>query len=74
MWLDHWGAYDLVYVFQRPETMARAQAKAQTEMKPGAWLVSLEFVASALQADAVFYASPGRPVWLYRVPFRAAKS
>ena len=74
MWLDHWGAYDLVYVFQRPETMARAQAKAQTEMKPGAWLVSLEFVASALQADAVFYASPDRPVWLYRAPFRAAES
>ena len=74
MWLDHWGAYDLVYLFQRPETMPRAMAKAQTEMKPGAWLVSLEFVASALQPDAVVYASPGRPVWLYQAPFRAAKS
>jgi SAM-dependent methyltransferase len=74
MWLADWGAYDLVYLFQRPETMARAQAKAHIEMKPGAWLVSLEFVASALQADAVFYASPDRPVWLYQAPFRAAQS
>ena len=74
MWLADWSTYDMVYVFQRPETMARAQAKAQIELKPGAWLVSLEFVASALQPDAVFDASPDRPVWLYRAPFKAAKS
>lgn len=74
MWLADWSTYDMVYVFQRPETMARAQAKAQSELKPGAWLVSLEFVASALQPDAVFDASPDRPVWLYRAPFKAAKS
>jgi SAM-dependent methyltransferase len=74
MWLAHWGAYDLVYLFQRPETMPRALIKAQNEMKPGAWLVSLEFVALALQPDAVVYASPNRPVWLYQAPFKAAKN
>ena len=24
IWLDDWGAYDMVYLFQRPETMPRA--------------------------------------------------
>ena len=28
IWQDHWGAYDMVYLFQRPETMPRAVAKA----------------------------------------------
>ncbi|MFZ2738143.1 MAG: class I SAM-dependent methyltransferase [Burkholderiaceae bacterium] len=70
IWLDHWGAYDLVYLFQRPETMPRAVAKAQKDMKPGAWLVSLEFEAFALKPDATVYASPDRPVWLYQVPFK----
>jgi hypothetical protein len=59
----------MVYLFQRPETMPRAVAKAQAEMKPGAWLVSLEFDAKDLQPTAVAQASPDRPVWLYQSPF-----
>ena len=73
IWLEGWGAYDLVYLFQRPETMPRAVAKAQAEMRPGTWLVSLEFVAAALQPAAVVYASEDRPVWVYRLPFIAVK-
>jgi SAM-dependent methyltransferase len=69
IWEDHWGAYDMVYLFQRPETMPRAVEKAKAEMKPGAWLVSLEFEAAELQANATTEASPGRPVWLYQAPF-----
>lgn len=69
IWNDDWGAYDMVYLFQRPETMPRAVAKAQAEMKPGAWLVSLEFDAKDLQPTAVAQASPDRPVWLYQSPF-----
>jgi trans-aconitate methyltransferase len=68
IWLDNWGNYDMVYLFQRPETMPRAVAKAQSEMKAGSWLVSLEFEARELKPTAVVEASPGRPVWLYQWP------
>ena len=44
-------AYDLVYLFQRPESMARAAEKASRELRPGAWLASLEFEATDAQAD-----------------------
>ena len=70
IWQDHWGAYDMVYLFQRPETMPRAVEKAKAEMKPGAWLVSLEFEAAELKPTAQTEASPNRPVWLYQAPFR----
>jgi len=69
IWEDHWGAYDMVYLFQRPETMPRAVEKAKAEMKPGAWLVSLEFEAAELKPTATTEASPHRPVWLYQAPF-----
>ena len=49
----------------------RAVAKAKAEMKPGAWLVSLEFAAHELKPTAVVYASADRPVWLYQVPLIA---
>lgn len=42
IWLADWGSYQLVYLFQRPESMTRALVKAG-EMAPGSWLVSLEF-------------------------------
>jgi len=69
IWQADWSAYDLVYLFQRPESMPRAVAKASTELKPGAWLVSLEFEALALQPQACLRAPDGRPVWLYQAPF-----
>ena len=74
MWRDDWGSYDMVYLFQRPETMPRAVEKARAEMKAGAWLVSLEFVAEALQPEAMLDNVEGKPVWIYRVPFRGAHS
>ena len=70
IWREDWRNYDLVYFFQRPETMDRAAAKARTELKPGAWLVSLEFVAAAIEPTALVYASPDRPVWMYQQPFK----
>jgi SAM-dependent methyltransferase len=68
MWKQDWSGYALVYLFQRPESMDRALAKARTEMAAGAWLVSLEFEAAAAKADAVLKSRDGRPVWLYRMP------
>ena len=70
MWRDDWSRYDMVYLFQRPETMPRAVEKARAEMKPGACLVSLEFVAQELKPDAVLDTLPDKPVWIYRAPFQ----
>lgn len=70
IWLADWRSYDLVYMFQRPESMPKAMAKAQAELHPGAWLVSLEFEASDLVANASYVGSDTRPVWMYKVPFK----
>lgn len=69
IWRTDWSSYDVVYVFQRPESMPRAVTKAQAELQPGAWLVSLEFEATQLQAKATLQTPDGRPVWLYQMPF-----
>jgi hypothetical protein len=68
IWAADWSGYDLVYLFQRPESMAHAVAKARAELRPGTWLVSLEFEATAVQSTAQFTAPGGKMVWLYQVP------
>ena len=67
MWRGSWAAHDLVYLFQRPESMARALAKADAEMRPGSWVVSLEFEAVGRRAHARMALPSGRPVWVYRI-------
>ena len=69
IWRVDWSPYALVYLFQRPESMLRAVEKAGAGMRPGSWLVSLEFEAGMLVADAVLSLPDGRPLWLYRHPF-----
>ncbi len=71
MWAADWAGFDLVYLFQRPESMQRAAHKAAAELAPGAWLVSLEFEVLTLQPDAVLMLGPGRSVWAYKMPFKA---
>jgi hypothetical protein len=72
MWASSWTGHDLVYLFQRPETMERAWAKAAEELAPGAWLVSLQFEVPGVRPVACL----GRPglhrVWIYRIDARAA--
>ena len=68
IWRTDWSGYTLVYLFQRPESMQRAADKARAELRPGAWLVSLEFEATSLQAYAHFKATDGKMVWLYQAP------
>ena len=68
MWAISWAGHDLVYLFQRPESMARAWAKARSEMRPGAYLVSLEFAVPGLPERACLQAAGRRPVWVYRLP------
>jgi hypothetical protein len=68
MWAMSWAGHDLVYLFQRPESMARAWAKASSEMRAGAHLVSLEFAVPDLAGPGL-PAGPGRrPVWVYAMP------
>jgi len=66
IWRADWSSYAMVYLFQRPESMPRAAAKARQELQPGAWLVSLEFEAADLTAYAVLQSPDGRPIWLYQ--------
>lgn len=70
IWARDWSTCDLVYLFQRPESMARAVDKAAAELRPGAWLVSLEFEAPGLRPHARLETVPGKPVWIYRAPLR----
>jgi len=72
IWQADWKPYAMVYLFQRPESMARAAAKAGAEMADGAWLVSLEFPIPALRADMEQPLADGRSLWAYRLPFVAA--
>jgi SAM-dependent methyltransferase len=74
IWLADWHSYDVIYMFQRPESMPHAVEKAHRELKAGSWLVSLEFEARDLKPTAVVYGSDGRPVWMYCAPFTTKAS
>ncbi len=67
MWAQSWADHDLVYLFQRPESMPRAIEKAHREMRPGTWLVSLEFEAKGLRPRARLQHPGQRPVWIYAI-------
>jgi len=71
IWATEWSACDLVYLFQRPESMTRAAIKA-AELRPGAWMVSLEFPATHLRPQAQYVAPGGKTVWLYQAPVQPA--
>lgn len=72
MWAQSWADFELVYLFQRPESMPRAIDKAQREMRAGTWLVSLEFEGVnaqgvSLKPHARLSLPGGRPIWVYRL-------
>jgi hypothetical protein len=65
LWRHDWRDYELVYVFQRPETMIKVQHKAQQELRSGAWLVSLSFPLPNRQPQHTFQS--GRyTIWCYQ--------
>jgi hypothetical protein len=68
MWRCDWSTYDLVYLFQRPETLPRALEKARREMRAGTWLASLEFEAPGVAVTRRLAGADGRSLWLYRLP------
>ncbi len=67
MWAADWRGCSLVYLFQRPESMARAWAKAQAELAPGAWLLSLDFAVPGLEPTLALQLPGRQAVWAYRV-------
>ncbi|MFN0184116.1 MAG: class I SAM-dependent methyltransferase [Aquabacterium sp.] len=67
LWRDDWSACDVVYLFQRPETMPRAWDKAQRECRAGSWLVSLQFAIPGIEPTVALRADSAWPVWLYRI-------
>ena len=70
IWASEWLGFELVYLFQRPESMARAWDKAQREIVAGGWMASLEFPVAGVQPQRTLQCPDGRVVWLYRVPAR----
>ena len=67
IWRQDWSGFALVYLFQRPESMPRALAKARAELSPGAFLVSLEFEIPQWRPLTRLENVAGKPVWVYRV-------
>ncbi|HSW05222.1 class I SAM-dependent methyltransferase [Aquabacterium sp.] len=67
MWRLDWSGYDLVYLFQRPESMQRALAKAECQMPAGGWLASLAFEVPGARPHAVLQEGSDKPLWLYRI-------
>lgn len=67
LWQDRWDGLTMVYLFQRPETMERLMAKAEAEMAPGSWLVSLAFEVPGRTPHAVLHAAEGPSLWVYRI-------
>lgn len=74
LWASDWSRQDLVYLFQRPESMPRALDKARRELRPGAWLASLEFEVPGVRPTRVLRRDGARPVWLYQAPLPAGKA
>jgi SAM-dependent methyltransferase len=70
IWRADWSGYDMVYLFQRPESMERAADKASRELRPGAFMASLEFHVRHLEPQQVLVCPDGRRVWLYQAPFK----
>lgn len=70
MWRESWSDLDVVYLFQRPESMPRAWHKACAEMRPGSWLVSLEFEVPGHAPEVRLDNPDGRPVMAWRIPPR----
>lgn len=67
MWAADWSGLALVYLFQRPESMARALAKARTEMSTGGWLVSLDFAVPDVVPTQVLRRPGAQALWIYRL-------
>jgi len=67
LWAQSWQDKDLVYLFQRPESMPRALDKALAEMAPGSWLVSLDFPLPGQAVHAQLETGTRHQLHVYRI-------
>lgn len=67
MWALDWAGYDLVYSFQRPETMSRLWEKARRELRPGSWVLSFQFAVPDLQPSWSAQNPDGQWLYAYQV-------
>lgn len=67
LWAQSWREMDLVYLFQRPESMPRALDKALAEMQAGRWLVSLDFPLPGQTAHAQLETGTRHRLHVYRI-------
>ncbi len=72
MWALSWRGAALVYMFQRPESMARAWDKACAELAPGTWLLSLDFAVPGRRPDLERPVGSRHRLLGWRVPMPAA--
>lgn len=68
LWASDWSQYEVVYLFQRPESMSRAAVKSMGEMRAGTWLVSLNFPIPDVTPTYVAELEDGREVYAYQAP------
>ena len=66
LWAQSWRDADLVYLFQRPESMPRALDKARAELRPGSWLASLDFPLPGQPAFAQLDTGTRHQLYVYR--------
>lgn len=72
IWEVDWSPFEMVYLFQRPETMPRAGVKAMLDLREGAWLVSLNFPLPGVEPAHTVALADGRCVYAYRAPLGEA--
>ena len=65
LWAGDWSSLDLLYVFQRPESMPRIADKAIREMRGDGLVASLEF--PIVGARPTFSGQGARTLFVYRV-------
>ncbi len=65
--------YDMIYQFQRPDSMPRAVAQASAKLRSGTYLMSLEFEAQAMAPLGVLRTVANKHEWAYHMP-RADKA
>ncbi len=73
MWRQSWSDFKIVYVFHRPDTMPQAMKKAKSELKKGAWLLSLEFFDPDYTPTATWTCPDGRKVYAYQAPIKLSR-
>lgn len=67
LWRQSWARMDMVYVFQRPESMPRVLDKAKDEMRTGSWLVSLDFPIPGQPVHAQLETGTRHQLYVYRI-------